>query len=125
VLFEEIPLVFQGERYGLFIFNVALPSVDDRNVTKTKRNYAPSQNVNNISSSIHEIDLGENPDCPCALGIRLSGELQTVGISQIGVGCRHGEDYGVGFADVFHDHLADLALNVSWLISDGDFGKPR
>jgi hypothetical protein len=75
VLFEEIALVLQGERYGLLIFDIALPSVDHRNVTQTKRNDAPGENVDNVSSGVHEIDLCQNSDCPLALGIHLAGHL--------------------------------------------------
>jgi hypothetical protein len=31
--------------------------------------------------------------------------------------------HGVWFGDVFHEHVFDLALNVSWLVADRDLGQ--
>jgi len=73
----------------------------------------------------HEIHLGQHSDRPLSVRIDSSSELETVRVGQIGVGSGDGENDSVGFGDELEEHISNLLLDVSRLISDGDLGKRR
>ena len=120
VVLKERPLMLESVRNRLLILDIPLPSVDYRDVTQSQRNDAPSQDVDDIGSFVHQIHLCEHTDCPLTLGINLSRQLQTVGVGQIGVRSCDSQDDGVGLGDVLEHHVADLPLDVAGLVADGD-----
>jgi hypothetical protein len=119
VVLEKLPLVLQRIRNSLLVLNIPLSSVDHGHVAQPQRTDAPSENVHNVGTVVHEIDLGQDANRPLTLGIHLARQLETVRIGQIRVGGRDGEYYGVGLADLLEHHLADLALDIPRLVAHG------
>jgi hypothetical protein len=56
VIFKELPFIIECLADGLIRFNVALATVDDRDVTQTKGDDATRQNIDNIGPSIPGIE---------------------------------------------------------------------
>jgi len=91
MIFEKISLVLQGLLNGFTLFNVFLPAVDNRNVsylnerkvcqcekggnagketekgTQAQGNNSSCQNVKNMSSFVHDVNLGENTNGSASL----------------------------------------------------------
>ena len=53
----------------------------------------------------------------CTLGVHLLGDLEGVGVSQIGVGGRDRQDEAALLADELQQHVSDLVLNVHGLVT--------
>ena len=127
------------------VVDIALATVDDGNVSKTQRNDPAGKNVDDVGalvptrsarwsapslrqtprSNAHEIHLREHSNRPRPLRIALPRHLQPIRVRKIRVGGRHGEDDRVGLHDKLEEHLADLALDIAGLISDGDLRNDR
>ena len=71
----------------------------------------------------HEVNLGQDTDCPLALRIHLPRHLQTIRIRQIGVRSSDGKDDTVRLGDVLEEHLSNLLLNIPRLVTDGHLGE--
>ena len=59
------------------------------------------------------------------LRIYFTGKFETIGVCQVCIGGGDGKDDGIRFSDVFENHVANLFLNILWLISDRYLGEPR
>lgn len=123
MVLEEVLLVLQSVSDRLLVLDVTLTTVDDGDVTQTQRDNPSSENIHNVGSLIHQIDLTQDTDGALSLGVYLARQLQTVGVGQILVGRGHGQDDSVGLADVLEHHILDLALNVLRLVSDRHLGQ--
>jgi hypothetical protein len=118
VVLEELPLVLERIGDRLLILDIPLSSVHNWDITQPQRNDATGENVDNVCSIVHQVDLGQHTDCPLSFGVNFSCELQTIRVGQIGV-CGGDCQYdGIGFANLLHDHFSNLSLNVPWLISN-------
>lgn len=146
---EEDSLVLERARDGLLLLDVSLTSVNDWDVSETERNDSTSENVDDIGSlvpaeaktkrrsasgfprrdegssnfDVHEIDLGQNSDGPLSVRIDSTSELESVRVGQIRVGSGDGEDDRVGLGDELEEHVTNLLLDVSRLVSDWDLGE--
>lgn len=121
--FEKLALVLQGVRDGTLVLNVSLTSVDDGDIAESEGDDSSSKNVDDIGALVHEVNLGQDTDGPLSLGVNLAGELETVRVGQIGVCGSDGEDDGVGLANLLQNHVLDLLLNVSGLVSNRHLGQ--
>lgn len=120
VVLKELLLVLERRRDRTGVIDVALRSVDDGDVTETKRNDTTSENVDDVRSLVHEVDLGEDTDRSETFRVNLTSELETVGVSQISVGGGDSQNDRVGLLDELEKHVADLNLDVARLVSNGD-----
>jgi hypothetical protein len=120
VVLEELLLMLKSGGNSSGVVDVALRSVDDGNVTETKRDNATGENVDDVRSLVHQIDLRKDTDGSETLRVDLTSELETVGVGQIGVGSGDGENDRVGLLNELEEHVADLNLDVARLVTDGD-----
>lgn len=58
------------------------------------------------------------------LWVDLFGYLERVGVSQVRVGRGHGQQQAVLLGDELHEHVPDLVLNVSRLVTYWHLGHP-
>jgi len=134
--------MFQSGRDCFPAVNVALPTVDDWDISQSQRNNPASKNINNVGSLVHQIDLGENADCPLTcnrsekckiaiaertltIGINFPSQLQTIRIGQVRVCSGNRQNYGIGLLNLLQHHLSDLSLNIHRLISNRYFCQSR
>lgn len=136
MVFEEILLVLQSCSDGSLLVDVALSSVDDRDITETEGDDATGEDVDDIRAlipviqraseaqlarghaDVHEIDLCQHTDSSCSLRVDFASHLETIRVGQISVGGGDGQDDRVGLHDELQEHLADLSLNIARLIAD-------
>jgi hypothetical protein len=119
VMLKEVPLGLKGIRELLVALDVLLRSIDDTDETELKRVYASREDVHGIGSVVHEIQLGENTDCPPAHRVDMAGQLQSFRVDKINVRGRDSEDYTVRLGNVFGNEVSRLLLDVGRLIADG------
>lgn len=123
MVLEEALLILQGSRNLLLVLNVPLATVDHRNVAQSQGDDSAGQNIDDVGSMIHQIHLCQDTDCPLTLRIHLPSKLQTVRIGQILIRCGDGQDDRVRLLDIFQDHLLDLPLDISGLVSHRHLGQ--
>jgi hypothetical protein len=68
---------------------------------------------------IHEIQLGENTDCPPTHGVNMAGQLQSFRVDEINVRGRDSKDHAVRLGNVFGNEVSRLLLDVGRLVADG------
>jgi len=73
VIFKELPFIIECLADGFIRFNVALATVDDRDVTQTKGDDTTRQNIDNIGPSIHEVNFCEDADGSGPFRVDFSG----------------------------------------------------
>lgn len=139
MVLEEFLLVLEGLRDGTLVVDIALSTVDDGDVSEAERDDTASENVNDVrplvpgstSSSVelvhekdgrdeHQIDLGQDSNRTRTLRIAVPRHLESIRVGEIRVGGGDGEDDRVGLHDEFEQHLSDLTLNITRLVSDWD-----
>ncbi|KAH3667130.1 hypothetical protein OGAPHI_002779 [Ogataea philodendri] len=125
VVLEESSFVVQSLSDGLVVLNILLSSINDRDVSGPQWDDSACQNVNNVGSLVHQIDLGQNTNGSESFRVDLSGQLQTVTIGQILIGSIDGQNDRVWFRNELHDHLTNLFLNILRLVSNRNFGQSR
>lgn len=67
---------------------------------------------------VHQVDLGENTNCPAAKRIDMTGKFQGLRVNDVDVRRRHSQDNAVWLCDVFGDQIARLLLDIGRLVSD-------
>ena len=69
--------------------------------------------------------LCDHPHRALAIGVDALRELYGIRCGDVGIRRGHREDERIGVLDVRHHHVAQLGLDVRWLIGDGDLGDSR
>ena len=81
--FEKLGLAFEGVGHALVGVDVPLRTVHDADEAQFERIYASREHVERVRASIHQVQLGEDADCPPALWIDGSRELEGVGVGEV------------------------------------------
>ena len=120
---EEVSLGREGVGKRLVALNVLLRTVDDSDEAQLQGVYAARENVHGVCSVIHQIQLGQNTNGASPHGVNMAGQLEGLGVDQIDVCGRDGEDDTVGLCDVLCDQVAGLLLDIARLIANGDLSS--
>lgn len=94
MVLEKVPLIFEGRGDRLGLIDVPLATVNDGNVSQSKRDNSAGENVDDVRSLVpvarcqkgsrfglrnsHQIDLGQNTDRSRPIRINISCQLQTI-----------------------------------------------
>lgn len=81
--FEKLRLAFEGVGHALVGVDVPLRTVHDADETQFERVHASREHVKRVGASIHQVQLGEDADCPPALWVNGSRELERVRVGEI------------------------------------------
>lgn len=122
---EEVALGLQRQRDVLAAFDVLLRAIDDADVAAAQRQQPILQDVAGVGALVHQVQLGDDADRPDALRIDLLGQLQRIGVGQIGVGRRHRQYQARVLANELEDHRLDLGLDVDRLVADRHLCQAR
>lgn len=80
---EKLRLAFEGVGHVLVGVDVPLRTVHDADEAQFKRVHASCEYVKRVRASIHQVQLGEDADCPPALWVDGSGELEGFGVGEV------------------------------------------
>jgi hypothetical protein len=80
---EELRLAFERVGHALVDVDVPLRAVHDTDETQLERVHAPREHVMCVGARIHQVQLGEDADCPPALGVDGSRELERVRVGEV------------------------------------------
>ena len=69
-------------------------------------------------NNIHQVNLGENTNCPSPLWINLTSQLETIRVCQVSVGRCDSKDDTSRSRYVLQKHVFDLLFDVFGLVSD-------
>jgi hypothetical protein len=81
--FEKVRLAFEGVGHALVGVDVPLRTVHDADEAQFERVHASRQHLKRMRASIHQVQLGEDADCPPALWVDGSRELEGVGVGEV------------------------------------------
>jgi len=89
---EEVLLGAQLVAHGLGRVDVLLAAPDDADETELERVDAAGQDVGGVRAGVHEVQLGEDADRAPALRVDGPSELERLGVGEVDIGRRDGED---------------------------------
>ena len=118
MILEELAFVGTSFRHGFILIDGLLGAVDDTNPTTTEGNLTTFENLESVSTFVHNIDLGKDTDGAVQLGIDRASGANSSRVGKIGVGGGDGEDDGVFGADELENHIVDLAFDILRLVAD-------
>jgi hypothetical protein len=81
--FEKLRLAFEGVGHALVDVDVPLRMVHDADEAQFERINASREHVKRVRASIHQVQLGEDADCPPALWVDGSRELEGLGVGEV------------------------------------------
>ena len=81
--FEELCLAFEGVGHVLVGVDIPLRTVHDADEAQFERVHASCEHVERVRASIHQVQLGEDADCPPALWVDGPHELVGVGVGKV------------------------------------------
>mmetsp|Transcript_22946 Transcript_22946/g.33278 ORF Transcript_22946/g.33278 Transcript_22946/m.33278 type:complete len:228 (-) Transcript_22946:605-1288(-) len=116
VLLEEPPLPHQALLHVHVAFNVPLPAVHHGHVPAPERDHPVLQHVRGVGPRVHEVQLGQHANGPVSLRIHLPGQLEGIGVRQVGVGRCDCQDNTLGVGNELQAQLPDLVLDVQRLV---------
>ncbi len=119
VVLEKVSFGLQSIRERSAALDVRLRTVDNTNKAKLQRVYTSRQDIHGVCSVIHEIQLGEDTNCPLAHGVDMASQLQRLRVDKIDVCGGDGEDDTVGLGNVLGDESTSLLLDICRLVADG------
>lgn len=122
---EEFPLIAQRVFERFAVLDVLLRAVDDGDEPEFQGIHPTRKDVHGVCAVIHEIDLGQHPDCSDTQGVNMARKLQRLGIDNVNIGRRHGENDTIRLGDVLGDQVARLFLDIGRLIADGYLCQAR
>jgi len=108
VVAEELPLSSRLLLHGLVGIDVGLAATDDADEAELERVDATGKDVEGVRSSVHEVELGENSNGTAALRVDGASELERLGVGQVDIGGRDGEDDAIAEGSVSISLLAAL-----------------
>lgn len=123
MVLEVSLFIFQSRHDRFRRIDISLSSVDNGDITELEWDDPSSQDIHNVRSLIHQVDLGQDTDRPRSIWVHLSCHFQTVRVGQIRVGASDSENDGIGLRDKSHEHISNLLFDISRLVTDGDFGQ--
>ena len=80
---EKVRLAFEGVGHALVGVDVPLRTVHDADEAQFERVHASREHLKRVRASIHQVQLAEDADCPPALWVDGSRELEGVGVGEI------------------------------------------
>jgi hypothetical protein len=80
---EKVHLAFECVGHALVDVNVPLRTVHDADEAQFERVHASREHVKRVRASIHQVQLREDADCPPALWVDGSRELERVGVGEV------------------------------------------
>ena len=80
---EKLRLTFEGVGHALVGVDVPLRTVHDADEAQFERIHASREHLMRVSASIHQVQLGEDADCPPTLWVDGSRELERVGVGEV------------------------------------------
>ncbi len=125
VLLEEQCLVSHGLTNTLIAIDVTLTTVHHTNEASLEWNDLTGQNIDGIRSPVHQIQLCQHAQRPITSLIDLCSQLECITVGQIGIGCRDCQNDTVGLTDILKDHVLDLVLNITRLVTHWHLGDAR
>ena len=92
---EEVGLALERVGHALVNVNVLLRAVHDADKAKLERVHTPREYVECMRARIHQIELGQDADCPPALRIDGPRELEGLRVGKVDVSGGDSEDDAV------------------------------
>ena len=92
VILEEFFLTIPSVRHALLRVDVLLTAIDYTNETQLERIHSPGENIQGISTSIHEVQFSQNTNRSSALSVYRAGKLQRFRIRNVNIGGRDGKN---------------------------------
>jgi len=123
VVLEEFLFGSESGTDELPLVNVTLTTVDDGNIAEAERNDTTGENVDDIGTSVHEINFCKHTYSAGSFGVDFTSKLETIRVGQIRVGGSDCENDGVGLGDELENHVTNLTLDVPGLVTDRDLGE--
>ena len=80
---EKLRLAFEGVGHALVDVDVPLRTVHDADEAQFERIHASREHVKRVRASIHQVQLGEDADCPPALWVDGSRKLEGLGVGEV------------------------------------------
>lgn len=121
VSLEEVILCGEGILDGLAGEDVFLRATDNANVTESQWVHLALNDIDTVSSLVHQINLCQHANGTFTLGVNPARQLQSVRVRQVLIGRGHSHDNCCAFAGVAVAEVEDLAFDVVGLASLGDF----
>ena len=81
--FEKLRRAFEGVRHALVGIDVPLRTVHDGDEAQFGRVHVFREYVERVRASIHQVRLAEDANCPPALWVDGSRELEEVGVGEV------------------------------------------
>ena len=116
VLCEPSFLLLESDGNALGVENVLLVSVLHTNVSQSQWYFLAGKHLLSVSSSIHNIDLGDNTQGSDTLGVELLRKLESVGGGDIGVSRDNTKNDRSNVLSVSSTHALRDFLNVLVLV---------
>jgi len=92
VIFEEFFLTVPSVRHTLLRVDVLLTAIDHTGETQLEGIHSPGENIQGISTSIHEVQFSQNTNRSSALSVYRAGKLQRFRIRYVNIGSRDGKN---------------------------------
>lgn len=92
MLGEELLLLAAGVFHRQVQVDVLLRTVHHANEPELERVCPTRKNVEGVSASVHEVELGEHTERAKTTGVNRASQLERVRVGQVDVGWGNGED---------------------------------
>lgn len=89
---EEVLLAPELLVHGLLRVDVLLTPPDDADEAELERVDPPRQDVGRVRARVHEVELGQDADRATPLRVDCPRELERLGVGEVDVGGRDGQD---------------------------------
>jgi hypothetical protein len=89
---EELHLCVTGVSQGLADVDVLLGAVDDPDEAELERVHTSCEDVQCVGACVHQVELRQDANGAPALRVNLPSQLERLGVSEVDVRRRHGED---------------------------------
>jgi hypothetical protein len=89
---EELHFCVTGVSQGLANVDVLLGAVDDPDEAELERVHTSCEDVQCVGACIHQVELRQNANGAPALRVNLPSQLERLGVGEVDVRRRHGED---------------------------------
>lgn len=110
----------------LLIHDVLLRAIHYTDDAQLDGNDPTAQDIDGISTSVHEIQLGDHCQGAPAIGIHVLGQLKRLTSGHVRIGGRHSQNDRVGVLNILENQVFDLGLDILRLIAHrhlGDAGQ--
>jgi hypothetical protein len=119
---EKLRLTFEGVGHALVGVDVPLRTVHNADKAQFERIHASREHVKRVRPSIHQVQLGEDADCPPALWVDGPRELEGVGVGEVYVCGGDRENDAIVRVRVHMRVCIRVCMRVGWVRLSGCAG---